>query len=346
MQVFNLFTLMVFLVSDSDVSGVGADEVSVSVMEGDSVTLNTGVQTNQQEDIKWYFNDTRIAQITGDLNFICTDVQCNEDTERFRDRLKLDHQTGSLTITNITTTDSGEYELKIINNSTISEKTFNITVLDSGLSSGAVGGICVAGVVVLLLVAAGVIHYQKRQANRNVTRAVCKPKHLSQLGLWVNREKSKLSPVQRISFLSMELDSVNQTARLIEERARIRSHSNAAQIASYEVASALASWLSSKMGMAARDTPSDNHPGLLPNLQPLVGPYVSTGRSSPRTSVQAYYCLNRYLHHRLLAVRLALGRLKSALQGKHVLVRTDRVVCAPVAYCNSPFLSSYGVRSI
>ncbi len=40
--------------------------------------------------------------------------------------------------------------------------------------------------------------------------------HLSQLGLWVNWEKSKLSPVQRISFLGVELDSV----RMTEERAQ------------------------------------------------------------------------------------------------------------------------------
>ncbi len=44
--------------------------------------------------------------------------------------------------------------------------------------------------------------------------------HLSRLGLQVNREKSKLSPSQRISFLGMELDSVNLTARLSEERAQ------------------------------------------------------------------------------------------------------------------------------
>ncbi len=44
--------------------------------------------------------------------------------------------------------------------------------------------------------------------------------HLSQLGLQVNWEKSKLSPVQRISFLGMELDSVSQTARLMQERAQ------------------------------------------------------------------------------------------------------------------------------
>ncbi len=44
-------------------------------------------------------------------------------------------------------------------------------------------------------------------------------RHLSQLGLRVNWEKSKLSPVQRISFLGVELDSVSMTARLTEERA-------------------------------------------------------------------------------------------------------------------------------
>ncbi len=45
-------------------------------------------------------------------------------------------------------------------------------------------------------------------------------RHLSQLGLGVNWEKSKLSPVQRISFLGVELDSVSMTARLTEERAQ------------------------------------------------------------------------------------------------------------------------------
>ncbi|XP_026106630.1 uncharacterized protein LOC113078546 isoform X3 [Carassius auratus] len=113
-----------------DVSGVGADGESVSVMEGDLATLITDVKTTQQEDIKWYFDDTRIAQITGDLSFICTDVGCNEDTERFRDRLKLDHQTGSLTITDVNTTDSGLYELKIISIRRSSEKSFSVTVYD------------------------------------------------------------------------------------------------------------------------------------------------------------------------------------------------------------------------
>ncbi len=102
-----------FFVFSPGVSGVYADRVSKSVMEGDSVTLNTGVKTNQQEDIKWYFSGFLVAHINGDQSFICTDVQCNKVTERFRGRLKLDHQTGSLTIMNIRTTDSGDYKLQI-----------------------------------------------------------------------------------------------------------------------------------------------------------------------------------------------------------------------------------------
>ncbi|XP_052394822.1 uncharacterized protein LOC127942861 [Carassius gibelio] len=112
------------------VSAVETDVSSVSVMEEDSITLNTSFETNQQDDIKWYFSGIRIALITGDFHKICTDVQCNEGTERFRNRLNLDHQTGSLTITNIINTDSGLYELKIISIRKSSERTFNVTVHD------------------------------------------------------------------------------------------------------------------------------------------------------------------------------------------------------------------------
>uniref|UniRef100_A0A672KER7 Immunoglobulin domain-containing protein n=1 Tax=Sinocyclocheilus grahami TaxID=75366 RepID=A0A672KER7_SINGR len=118
-SLLHIFAWLIFF--SSGVSGVEADEVSV--MEGDSVTLHTNVTTAQEEEIMWYFNKTQIAEITGDQSKICTDEQCKE---RFRDRLKVDHQTGSLTITNITITDSGEYDLQI--RSSDNEKTFNVTV--------------------------------------------------------------------------------------------------------------------------------------------------------------------------------------------------------------------------
>uniref|UniRef100_A0A9J7Y630 Immunoglobulin domain-containing protein n=1 Tax=Cyprinus carpio carpio TaxID=630221 RepID=A0A9J7Y630_CYPCA len=127
-----IFVCIIFLLCHGETfkcaSGGVADSVSVSVMEGDSVTLHTDVKTSQQEEISWYFDDTRIAQITGDQSYICTDVQCNEGTERFRNRLKLDHQTGSLTITNITNTDSGLYKLVILHSSSDSVLIFTVAV--------------------------------------------------------------------------------------------------------------------------------------------------------------------------------------------------------------------------
>ncbi|KAI2650678.1 Junctional adhesion molecule C [Labeo rohita] len=106
------------------VSGAETQGESVFVMEGDTVTLHTDVTINQRHRMKWYFNDTRIAQIKGDLSYICTDKQCDQ---RFRDRLKLDHQTGALTITNIRTTDAGVYKLQIIRKR-IGQKIFHVAV--------------------------------------------------------------------------------------------------------------------------------------------------------------------------------------------------------------------------
>ncbi|XP_059424825.1 carcinoembryonic antigen-related cell adhesion molecule 1-like [Carassius carassius] len=115
----------IFNVTVTGVSDAGSDPVQILVKKGDSVTLHTDVEVNQEVRMMWYFNNVRIAYINGDLK-ICTDDVCKE---RFRDRLKLDRQTGSLTIMNITNTDSGEYQLKMGGNSR--RKIFNVTVTDS-----------------------------------------------------------------------------------------------------------------------------------------------------------------------------------------------------------------------
>ncbi|XP_042568286.1 natural killer cell receptor 2B4-like isoform X1 [Cyprinus carpio] len=104
-------------------AGVFGDEVkSVSVMEGDSVTLNTNDTDIQKNDrILWKF---------GHNNFLITQINRKNNKStfyddiadgRFRDRLQLDHQTGSLTITNTTITDSGLYKVT----STSTQKLFN-----------------------------------------------------------------------------------------------------------------------------------------------------------------------------------------------------------------------------
>ncbi|XP_073699500.1 uncharacterized protein [Garra rufa] len=123
-------SVKMFILTVHGFFNIHSEEESAFVMEGDSVTLHTDVETNQQEKIRWYFNDALIAQIVGDLSDICTDVQCHEGTERFRDRLKLDHQTGSLTIMNTRTTDSGVYRLRIMSRDNIREKNFIFAVYD------------------------------------------------------------------------------------------------------------------------------------------------------------------------------------------------------------------------
>ncbi|XDV24132.1 hypothetical protein PO909_028389 [Leuciscus waleckii] len=91
--------------------GVFGDEVSVSVMEGDSVTLKTGVTKQQRDKMLWYFEDTRIALINGHHNTSC--LYDGEDG-RFRDRLDVDYETGSLTIRDIRSEHAGRYEAELI----------------------------------------------------------------------------------------------------------------------------------------------------------------------------------------------------------------------------------------
>ncbi len=79
----------------------------------------------------------------------------------------------------------------------------------------------------------------------------------------------------------------------------ILSRYHAARIASYETASALASRPSPEMGMAPRHIPGLTHPILPSHLQPMVGSCLSSGRSSPRASIQARCCFNRCLCHGL-----------------------------------------------
>ncbi|XP_043079805.1 SLAM family member 8-like [Puntigrus tetrazona] len=95
----------------------GADEVkTVSARKGESVTLNSGVtEAHKYFLIQWTFGSTRIAEVN---RFKQTNSTYGGPDERFRDRLMLD-QTGSLTVTDTRTADSGLYKLTIVNRDTI-----------------------------------------------------------------------------------------------------------------------------------------------------------------------------------------------------------------------------------
>ncbi|XP_048027292.1 uncharacterized protein LOC125255831 [Megalobrama amblycephala] len=103
----------------------------ISVKEGDSVTLNSDLTEMKDDDvIQWRFRNetTLIAEINKrvDRFTVYDDVLDG----RFRDRLKLDNQTGSLTITNITDEHAGDYVLAI-NGAKRSYKAFRVSVYDS-----------------------------------------------------------------------------------------------------------------------------------------------------------------------------------------------------------------------
>ncbi|XDV24059.1 hypothetical protein PO909_028341, partial [Leuciscus waleckii] len=97
-------------------------------MEGDSVSLNTDVtEIHEDDEILWKYGaeNSLIAQISraDGISSIFDDVPDG----RFRDRLKLEDQTGSLTITNTTTEHAGDYKLEI-SGAKRSSKTFNVSV--------------------------------------------------------------------------------------------------------------------------------------------------------------------------------------------------------------------------
>ncbi|XP_051977636.1 hepatocyte cell adhesion molecule-like isoform X1 [Xyrauchen texanus] len=99
------------------VFGVDTDGLkSVSVMEGDSVTLHTDLTEIQRDyHILWRFGpenpDTVIAEIIKRADL----TRIYEYDGRFKDSLQLNNQTGSLTIRNIRITHSGLYKLTVSN---------------------------------------------------------------------------------------------------------------------------------------------------------------------------------------------------------------------------------------
>uniref|UniRef100_A0A8C1MBU1 Ig-like domain-containing protein n=1 Tax=Cyprinus carpio TaxID=7962 RepID=A0A8C1MBU1_CYPCA len=123
---FHMFSFFLCCWSLTGVFGAETNEIqSVSVTEGDSVTLYIDVTEIQKDkNMLWKYGAEKcnIAEINRKYEMFST---FDGPDGRFRDRLKLDNQTGSLTITNITREHAGVYQLEIAG---ARKKSFSVSV--------------------------------------------------------------------------------------------------------------------------------------------------------------------------------------------------------------------------
>ncbi|XP_065125119.1 SLAM family member 9-like [Paramisgurnus dabryanus] len=119
-----MWTLILFFIT-VEVAGDSDDMKVVKVMNGDLLRLHTEVeQLKESTQILWTFEDgklsSRIAQYHGKLY--------SHYDGRFNGRVQLDQQTGALTISNISTNDSGIYKAMIVINKQISTRMYKVNV--------------------------------------------------------------------------------------------------------------------------------------------------------------------------------------------------------------------------
>ncbi|XP_016408613.1 uncharacterized protein LOC107740633 isoform X2 [Sinocyclocheilus rhinocerous] len=153
-------TTKTFNVTVIGVVGETGGVKSVSVLEGDSVTLQNYVTEIQRDDlIVWRFGDKGVllAKIDVETN----ETSLNDADERFKDRLQLD-QTGSLIIKNTRTEHTGLYEVQIRGRESSQQFLVSVSALpDLGLSPGVIVGISAAVLLFLTAVVAVVVNYYR-----------------------------------------------------------------------------------------------------------------------------------------------------------------------------------------
>jgi len=123
----SLLTCYKLLISLFLYLAVTDEEREVSGKEGKTIILNTDDEMQKNDQVWWLFGEENslIAEIKGGTGDIIT---YGGTGGRFRDRLKLDKKTGSLTITNIRSTDAGLYQVWINRSSSRKNKHLRFTV--------------------------------------------------------------------------------------------------------------------------------------------------------------------------------------------------------------------------
>ncbi|XP_048058115.1 uncharacterized protein LOC125275318 [Megalobrama amblycephala] len=100
-------------------------QVNESVLKGRSVALNYYTEIQKGDKIQWKFEEKLIAEMTGENR---EKPQWTDD--EFRDQMKLDPQTGSLTIQQTRPEHSGLYKLEIISSYYSTFRLFRLIVFD------------------------------------------------------------------------------------------------------------------------------------------------------------------------------------------------------------------------
>ncbi|XP_073699625.1 uncharacterized protein [Garra rufa] len=205
------FTVTVY--ETPSVTDAGEAEMKLmSVKEGDPVILQTVVpQLYRDELIVWRFGDEGKLIAKRDVEAKSSPLYIETD-ERFRGRLELDHQTGSLIITNTRTTDSGLYKVKISSNKQNVYQKYVVTISGSGLSSTVIAGIVVAVLLVAVAAAAaaGMNYYCHKIAEEPKTVTGMEGEDVK-----LNTGITEIRTGDQIEWQSGNEDSLKPTAKII-----------------------------------------------------------------------------------------------------------------------------------
>ncbi|XP_058616392.1 uncharacterized protein LOC131530253 [Onychostoma macrolepis] len=126
-------TMKIFSVTVTGVVGETGGVKSVTVTEGQNVTLNTDTEIHLDDLILWRFGDKGI--LLAKLDVGTKETSLNKADERFRDRLQL-NQNGSLTIKNTSIEHAGLYELQIRGHESFQRFLLSVTVTKMSVMEG------------------------------------------------------------------------------------------------------------------------------------------------------------------------------------------------------------------
>ncbi|XP_066517991.1 CD48 antigen-like isoform X2 [Hoplias malabaricus] len=107
---------VVYLLFCCLLSTAGEEVVKLQELEGNTVIIHTGLTAVQNDShILWFYGPEKVESRIVNSHIFRGETVIEYFTERFRDRLQLNRNSGSLTIRNISREDSGLYQLQVIN---------------------------------------------------------------------------------------------------------------------------------------------------------------------------------------------------------------------------------------